>query len=328
MRRVKSSVCRAGGAHLLQLAAVVIFLAGGLGLGARSLAQQQGERAFDSPAAAVNALFAAVRSNNEQAILAVLGPDGKRIVSSGDAIEDAAARANVVRKYDQMHRLVKEPDGTLTLYVGAENWPMPIPIEQSGHAWYFDTAAGERAILYRRIGRNELSAIRVCEALAAAEKEYYSSHQGEYSRRLFSSPGRHDGLYWKVASGEPQSPIGPLVASAVAEGYDPGREGTPTPYRGYYYHILTRQGRSAPGGARSYSGGGKMTAGFAFVAYPAVYRSSGVMTFIVGQDGVVYQKDLERRSDVLARAMKEYDPGPGWQRSEDEQQPSAAGQSR
>ncbi len=326
MRRVKSSAGRAGRAHLL--GAVIVFLAAGFGLGARAQAQQQGQRTFDSPAAAVSALFAAVRSNDERAILAVLGPDGKRVVSSGDAIEDAAARGNFVRKYAQMHRLVKEPDGTLTLYVGAENWPMPIPIEQSGRAWYFDTAAGKREILYRRIGRNELSAIRVCEALAAAEKEYYSSHHGEYARRLFSSPGRHDGLYWKVASGEPQSPIGPLVASAVAQGYDPGHKGPPTPYRGYYYHILTRQGRSALGGARDYIGGGKMTAGFAFVAYPAVYRSSGVMTFIVGQDGVVYQEDLGRRTDVLVRAMKEYDPGPGWQRSDGEQRASAAAHSR
>jgi hypothetical protein len=322
MRRVKSSV-RAGRAHLLALGAVVIFLAGGFGLGARSLAQQQGQRSFDSPAAAVSALFAAVRSNNEQAMLAILGPDGKRIVSSGDATEDTVQRANFVHKYDQMHRLAREPDGTLTLYVGAENWPMPIPIVQSGHAWYFDTAAGEREILYRRIGRNELSAIRVCEALAAAQKEYQSTHHGEYARRIFSTFGRHDGLYWKVASGEPDSPIGPLVASATAEGYAPGRKGTPTPYRGYYYHILTRQGVSAPGGARSYLVGGKMTGGFAFVAYPARYRSSGVMTFIVGANGIVYQKDLGNRTDVMAKAMTEYDPGPGWQRSEDEQEASA-----
>lgn len=313
MRRVKPSVGPAGRAHLLELGAVVMFLTGGFGLGAPSLAQQQRQRAFDSPAAAVSAIFAAARSNDEPAMLLVLGPDGKRIVSSGDATEDAAARANFVHKYDQMHRLVKEPDGTLTLYVGAENWPMPIPIVQSGRAWYFDTAAGEREILYRRIGRNELSAIRVCEQLAAAEKEYYSTHHGEYARHIFSTPDRHDGLYWKVASGGPQSPIGPLVAAAVAAGYDPGHQGTPTPYRGYYYHILTQQGASAPGGARSYLVGGSMTGGFAFVAYPAVYRSSGVMTLIVRRDGIVYQKDLGIKTDATAKAMTEYDPGPGWQ---------------
>lgn len=329
MRRVKSSFGRTTGrSNALGLWAFAVFLAAGFGPGSRCLAQQPGQRSFASPTAAVDALFAAARSNNEHAMLAVLGPDGKRIVSSGDATEDAAARARFVSKYDQMHRLVKEPDGTLTLYVGAENWPMPIPVAQSGHSWYFDTAAGEREILYRRIGRNELSAIRVCEALAAAEKEYESTHHGEYARRIFSASGRHDGLYWKVASGEPQSPIGPLVASAVEEGYAPGHKGAPTPYRGYFYRILTRQGAGAPGGARSYLLGGKMTGGFAFVAYPAVYRSSGVMTFIAGEDGIVFQKDLGPRTGVIARTMKEYDPGPGWQPSEAEPQASAAGRSR
>lgn len=317
MRRVNSSIGRAGRAHLLGWGAAAILLAGGFGLAARSLAQQPGQRTFESPAAAVSALFTALRSNNEQAIVAILGPDGRRIASSGDATEDATGRANFVHKYDQMHRLVKEPDGTLTLYVGAENWPMPIPIVQSGQDWYFNTAAGEREILYRRIGRNELSAIRVCEALAAAQKQYYSTHHGEYARHIFSASGRQDGLYWKVAPGEPESPIGPLVASATAEGYSPGRKGTPTPYRGYYYHILMRQGGSAPGGARSYLAGGKMTAGFAFLAYPAQYRSSGVMTFIVNEDGIVYQKDLGRSTDVVAKGMTEYDPGPGWRRSGD-----------
>jgi hypothetical protein len=325
MSRVESSAGRAGRPYFPGLG-LVILLTGGFGLAAPSLAQQSGQRTFGSSAAAVSALFMAVRSNNEQAMLAILGPDGKRIVSSGDAVEDAAERANFVRKYDQMHRLAKEPDGTLTLYVGAENWPMPIPLVQSGRAWYFDTAAAEREILYRRIGRNELSAIRVCEALAVAEKAYSSTHHGEYARHILSAAGRHDGLYWKVAAGEPESPIGPLVASAAAEGYATSRhKGTPTAYRGYYYRILTRQGGSAPGGARSYLIDGKMTAGFAFVAYPADYRSSGVMTFIVGANGMVYQRDFGRGTDVIARAMEEYDPGPRWERSENEAA-SAAGQ--
>jgi hypothetical protein len=190
-----------------------------------------------------------------------------------------------------MHRLVNEPDGTTTLYVGAANWPLPIPLVHASHGWYFDTQAAEREILYRRIGRNELSAIRVCEQLVASEKEYRSTHD-HYAHRIFSPAGSHDGLYWKAAIGEEKSPIGPLVAEAVA----PGNEGqpgsrTPVPFRGYYYHVLTGQGAHAPGGPRSYLVGGKMT-GFAFVAYPAEYRSSGVMTFVVGDDGVVYQKDL------------------------------------
>jgi hypothetical protein len=298
----------------------------GFGLAAPSLAQQSGQRTFDSSAAAVSALFTAVRSNDEQGMLAILGPDGKRIVSSGDATEDAGERANFVRKYDQMHRLAKEPDGTLTLYVGAENWPMPIPLVQSGRAWYFDTAAGEREILYRRIGRNELSAIRVCEALAVAQKAYSATHHGGYARHILSTAGQHDGLYW---NGEPESPIGPLVASAAAEFATSRHKGTPTPYRGYYYHLLTRQGGSAPGGARSYLVDGRMT-GFAFVAYPADYRSSGVMTFIVGANGIVYQRDFGRRTAAAAQAMEEYDPGPGWQRSGNSgnEQVSAARRSR
>ncbi len=167
-------------------------------------------------------------------------------------------------------------------------------------------------ILYRRVGRNELSTIRVCQQLVAAQKEYYSRQHSEYAQQIFSDEGQHNGLYWKAAEGEPQSPIGPLVASAVAEGYVKGRNGPPTPYRGYLYHILTSQGASAPGGAKSYIVDGKMTSGFAFVAYPAEYRSSGVMTFIVGEDGVVYRKDLGRQTDVVGKAMKEYNPDSTW----------------
>ncbi len=316
---------RPGWAQLLERAAVALLLVGGLGLAGRSLAQQPGQRTFDSPAAAARALFAAVRGGDERAMLAILGPDGRRIVSSGDATEDAGDRANFVRKYGEMHRLAKEPDGTLTLYVGAENWPMPIPIAQSGHAWYFDTAAARREILYRRIGRNELSAIRVLEELVAAQKEYGSARH-EYAQRIFSTEGRRDGLYWKPAPGESESPVGPLVAAAVAAGYAGPHSGTRTPYRGYYYHVLTGQGSSAPGGAKSYLASGRMTGGFAFVAYPAEYRSSGVMTFIVGESGVVYQKDLGRSTDALARALHEYNPDASWRPSDDEQEASAGGQ--
>lgn len=285
-------------------------------LPAASRAQQPGQQTFASPRAAVSALVTAVRANDEQAMLRILGPDARRIVSSGDPVEDAASRASFIERYGQMHRLVTEPDGTVTVYVGAANWPMPIPLARSGHTWYFDTPEGRREILYRRIGRNELSAIRVCEELAAAEKDYYAM-RGEYAGRIYSSPGHHDGLYWESAAGEPRSPIGPLVGSAVAAGYAPSHSGTRTPYRGYYYHHLTGQGPAAPGGAKSFLVGGKMTGGFAFVAYPAEYRSSGVMTFIVGSDGVVYQKDLGKDTAQIARAMKDYDPDSSWQKAEE-----------
>jgi hypothetical protein len=215
-----------------------------------------------------------------------------------------------------MHRLVKEPDGTTTLYIGAKNWPAPIPLVNKGNSWYFDTAAGKMEILYRRIGRNEMSTIRVCQELVAAEKEYYAMQHSEYAAKIFSDQGQHNGLFWKSADGEPQSPVGPLVAAAVAEGYTKGQGGPPTPYRGYYYHVLTRQGKSAPGGAKSYIVNGKMTGGFAFLAYPAEYRSSGVMTFIVGEDGLVYQKDLGKKTDALGKATNEYNPSSSWKRAE------------
>jgi hypothetical protein len=300
-------------ANLSKVAAATILLAACIPDG--SMAQQPGQKTFSSPQEASTALVTAAQNNDEKATLEILGPDGKQIISSGDETEDAQNRADFLRRYQEMHRLVREPDGFI-LYVGAENWPLPIPLVERDHSWFFDTAAGKTEILYRRIGQNEISTIRVCQELVAAEKEYYPA-QHEYAQKILSDEGQHNGLYWKAAPGEPQSPIGPLVASAVAEGYK-SPNGAPTPYRGYYYGILTRQGKNSPGGPKSYIAGGKMTEGFAFVAYPAEYRSSGVMTFIVNEDGVVYQKDLGWKTDVLAKAMKEYNPNSGWQKAEDQ----------
>ena len=310
-------------ADLPKLAAVAILVMGCFTI--RTMAQQPGRMTFASTEEASNALVTAAQSNDERAMLDILGPDGKQIVSSGDEAEDAQDRATFVEKYQEMHRLVKEPDGTTTLYIGAENWPTPIPLVYQGNSWYFDTEAGKKEILYRRIGRNELSAIRVCQELVAAQKEYSAEHKG-YARKIFSDEEQHNGLYWKTAAGEPQSPIGPLVASAVAQGYAPSQPGAPTPYRGYYFHVLTREGKNAPGGAKNYVVNGKMTDGFAFVAYPAEYRSSGVMTFIVTEDGAVYQKDLGRKTDVLAKGMKKYDPNPSWQKAEEQQEEAAVEQ--
>jgi hypothetical protein len=233
-------------------------------------------------------LVMAMQNNDEKATLELLGADAKQIVSSGDEAEDARTRADFVRAYREMHRLVNEPDGTTTLYIGAKNWPTPIPLVHKGGSWYFDTDAGKKEILYRRVGRNELSAIRVCQERVA---------------------GRHNGIYWPAAGG-PRSPIGPRVASAAAE---------QSPYRGYYFHILTQQGKHAPGGAKSYIANGRMTEGFAFVAYPAEYRSSGVMTFIVGSDGVVYERDLGKETVALGKAMKQFDPDADWHKTEDMQ---------
>lgn len=284
-------------------------------------AQQAGQKTFSSAEAASQALVDALRDNDEAALLNILGPEGKEIISSGDPVEDKTNRANFVQRYQQMHRLVVEPDGTTTLYIGAENWPTPIPLVHKGGLWYFDTPAGKQEILYRRVGRNELAVIQVCRELVDAQKEYYAQPHGgdsgrEYAEKFFSGPNKHDGLYWAQATGEPESPIGPLLASAAAEGYTQDRNQEPQPFQGYYFRILTKQGANAPGGARSYIVNGKMIGGFAFLAYPAAYRSTGVMTFIVNQDGIVYEKDLGPNTDQIAKTITQYNPDSTWRKTD------------
>jgi hypothetical protein len=324
MQRAKLNFDKFRWANLAEVAAAVVLLTGCLA--SPSAAQQPGQKTFSSAEDASTALVRAMQGNDGKTLLDILGADGKQIISSGDETEDAENRANFVEKYKEMHRLVKEPDGTTVLYIGAKNWPTPIPLVNKGNSWFFDTEAGKMEILYRRIGRNEMSTIRVCQELVAAQKEYYATQHHEYAQKIFSDDGQHNGLYWKVAGSEQQSPIGPLVASAVAEGYDKGQAGPPTPYRGYLYHILARQGKNGPGGAKKYVANGKMTEGFAFVAYPAEYRSSGVMTFIVSEDGVVYEKDLGKKTEVVGKAMKEYNPNSGWRKAEAQPEQAAGDQ--
>jgi len=280
-----------------------------------------GRQSFPSAMDASQALVAALQNDDRQALLKVLGPDAKGIISSGDETEDKNNRAEFVQKYQQMHRLVTEPDGVTTLYIGAENWPTPIPLMHTSGGWYFDTAAGKKEILYRRIGKNELNAIQVCHELVDAQKEYNGqTHDGgsanQYAQKFFSDPDKHNGLYWTAASGETQSPIGPLVASAEAEGYTRNTDHQPQPFEGYYFRVLNAQGPNAPGGARSYVMDGKMTRGFAFIVYPAEYRSSGVMTFIVNQDGIVYEKDLGVKTGEIAKALTRYDRDTTWRRAD------------
>lgn len=322
MSRVAQNIESGRSTQLPGLMACVLFLAAALPLCAA--AQQPGQKVFAAPEAAVSALASAVEHNDEKAMLELLGPDAKRVVSSGDDTEDANSRAEFLAAYHEMHRLMSEPDGTTTLYIGAKNWPTPIPLAHKGHDWYFDTDVAKREILYRRVGRNEMSAIRVCQALVAAETEYHHAQSGVYAQKIDSEAGQHNGLYWAVAAGEPPSPIGPLVASAAAEGYAPGKPNARAPYRGYHFRILTAQGKHAPGGAKSYIVAGRMTDGFAILAYPAEYRSSGVMTFIVGSGGIVYQKDLGRQTGVLAKALKRYDPDTSWHEDQDAKAASAA----
>ena len=293
---------------------------------ADSAAQQRGQKTFSSPEEASKAVVTALQNNDEKAMLEILGPDATQIVSSGDPIEDAESHANFVRKYEEMHRFLKEPDGSVTLYIGAENWPTPIPLATKGSLWFFDTEAGKREILFRRIGRNEYSAIRICQELVAAQKEYFATQNNEYAKQIYSDEGQHNGLYWEVAEGEPQSPIGPLIASAAAQGYVTGKGTPPTPYRGYFFRFLMHQGKDASDGAKNYIVNGKMTEGFAFAAYPAEYRSSGVMTFIVNQDGTVYQKDLGKKTEALGKAMQEYNPDSSWRKAEEQLVQTASGQ--
>lgn len=322
MRRMKQGFRLISSATFLTWAAVAILFAGAFPL--RSIAQENGQKTFSSPEEASKALVNAARNNDQKVMLDVLGPDAKQIVDSGDDVQDAHDRQDFVQKYQMMHRFVKEPDGTTTLYIGAENWPTPIPLMNKGKTWYFDTTDAKKEILYRRLGQNEMSTIRVCQELVAAQKEYYSAQHQMFARKIFSDNDQKNGLYWPTASGQPRSPIGPLLASAVAEGYASARNTEPTPFHGYYYHMLVGQGKDAPGGAKSYISDGKMTGGFAFIAFPADYRSSGVMTFIVGQDGVVYQKDLGPNTAALGKAMKEYNPDSTWQKQEEAGQQQAS----
>jgi hypothetical protein len=276
-----------------------------------ALAQEQ----FTTPEDAVSALVEAAKSQDQKGLLTVLGPDGKAIASSGDAVADANARDNFVSAYDAKHALELEGDGSQTLIIGNDDWPFPIPLINKGGKWQFDAAAGVDEILRRRIGRNELAAIQVSLAYVQAQNEYASLDPAGlgphvYAQRIVSRPGKRDGLYWATAEGEQASPLGELAAKASAEGYKTGN--TPIPYYGYYYRILTRQGAHALGGAYDYLAKGKMIGGFALVAYPAQYGNSGIMTFIVNQDGTVFQKDLGPQSDKLARKLEAFDPDSTW----------------
>ncbi len=285
------------------------------------LAQPSNEKTFASPGDAVLALYNAAKTSDGKAADAIFGSNAGDILHTGDKVADDNMRTNFVTRYDQMHRVVLEPDGNVTLYVGADNWPFPIPIVKSGNgSWYFDTESGKKEILYRRIGRNENDAIDILHSLVDAQRDYLAdTHDGDktrhYAAKFISTEGKQDGLYWKTSDNDPPSPIGPLLVSAAGEGYNM-QQGKAAPYHGYYYRILTKQGAAAKGGARDYMVNGELTKGFAFVAYPAEYRNSGVVTFIVNQDGVVYEKDLGADTAKIAGAMTEYNPDSSWSPSD------------
>jgi hypothetical protein len=273
------------------------------------------QQSFDTPQAAADALVSAARAGNSKGVMNVLGYRGADIVLSGDAVADANTRAQFVGAYDSKHAISMAGDGNATLIVGASDYPFPIPLVRKGDKWAFDTAAGRREILYRRIGRNESDAVQTSLAYVDAQNEYAElSRAGTggsaYAQRILSQPGKKDGLYWPASQGDAASPLGELIAGATAEGYRAGAR--PAPYHGYYFRILTRQGPDAPGGALNYVAQGKMIGGFALVAYPAEYRNSGVMTFIVNHAGEVFQKDLGPRTARIAASMTSYNPDKTW----------------
>ncbi len=300
------------------LTSLAILLAGpaAIAISSTALAQQD----YKTPQDAVDALVATAKSGDQKAALVVLGRGGEDIISSGDKVSDDAVRARFVASYDAKHQITTDGDSKATLVIGDNDYPFPIPLARNKNGtWSFDTEAGRREILYRRIGHNELDTIQTCLAYVDAQNDYADKDRtgagtGLYAERFISKPGRKDGLYWPTAQGEEESPLGELFAAATRQGYRAG-EGR-SPYHGYYYKILTRQGPAASGGAIDYVVNGKMIGGFALIAYPAEYRNSGVMTFLVNHAGTVFQKDLGPDTAKLAEAVTSFNPDPTWTKVE------------
>jgi hypothetical protein len=296
--------------RLVRMIALVVFSLIVLGCARLSLAQQSAPKTFASPAEASNALFQAVQNDDEQALQALFGA-GKEITSSSDETQDKLERDGFVHKYQEMHRLVRELDNTLTLYIGAENWPFPIPLVSENGRWRFDSEAGSNEILCRRIGDNESMTIGAFRLLVLAQQEHLARSRDadvvpNYAPRFIGLKGAYNGLDWKTDGALPEA----LVNAGLSDGA--GAASSAVPYYGYYFRILTAQGKHASGGTKSYLSNGQMSGGFAFIAYPAEYRSSGVKTFISGPDGVVYEKDLGTGTARIATSMSQYDPDSSW----------------
>ena len=278
------------------------------------------QQAFKTPDEAAGAFVRAAKAGDMKALVTVLGPDGEDIVSSGDEVADAATREKFVTAYDAKHQIIMEGDNKAIMVIGQDDFPLPIPIVRKEGMWRFDTEAGRDEILFRRVGENELDAIQAALAYVDAQNEYAEKDRtgagmNTYAQHIISQPGGKDGLYWPTSQGEEPSPLGELVAQATAQGYRVG--GGRTPFHGYYFKILTKQGPAAPGGELDYVVNGKMIGGFALVAYPAEYRNSGVMTFIVSHAGDVFQKDLGPNTPRLAERMTSFNPDSTWQKVAD-----------
>jgi len=283
----------------------------------QSASDNSGQQTFASPDEAVNALRTAVEAGDPAALNRLFGPEFKSL-QTGDKVEDANNVRHFASALSEGCHLEKENENEFFVDVGTNDWPMPIPLVQTNGQWYFDTAAGREEIIDRHLGEDELTAIGVCREYVQAQKEFASMNAGAYAEKFKSSPGKKDGLYWPTSAGEAPSPFGELVAEAHAEGYGSHHGNGPHPFFGYYFRILTRQGPAAPGGKMDYVSGGKLTKGFALVAWPETWNQSGVMTFIVNQDGKVYQRDFGEKTDRIASKMKKYNPDKEWTLVSDE----------
>jgi Protein of unknown function (DUF2950) len=276
---------------------------------------EAGPKTFATPEDAGTALAAATKASDRSALLLIFGPGSADIIFSGDDAQDKLAAEHFTNAYQTMNRWRNQTDGSEVLIVGADNNPFPIPLKKNGAGqWYFDSPAGKDEILSRRIGENELAVIDVMAAMADAQAQYFAQAHGgvkQYAQKFISDEGKEDGLYWKPVEGQPKSPLGPGVALASTEGFTP-QAGKQQPFRGYFYRILTKQGVGAKGGAKDYIVNGKMTGGFAFIAYPAQYRDTGIATFIVDRSGVVYQKDCGQATPEFAKSMMEFNPDNTW----------------
>ena len=267
-------------------------------------------KTFASPEAAGQALFNAAKTGDQSELMAIFGSDGRDLIFSGDAVKDKNTAQRFVDAYSQMNRWSKSQSGDEILYIGADNFAFPIPLHRNASGqWAFNTAAGKSEVLARRIGDGELTTIGVLSEIVNAQQEFFRQNH-QFAQKFISDQGRHNGLYWPVAAGEPPSPLGHLADVAKALGYS--HSDRPQPFNGYYYRMLTQQGASAKGGAKDYLADGKLIGGFAVLAWPAKYRDSGIMTFVVNKDGVVYQKDLGEKTAEAAEAITSYDPSKEW----------------
>jgi hypothetical protein len=305
-------------AFRLFAAAVVAMIIIVIGVKADATVKQKG---FATPDEAVNAFATAMRSNDEQALLSIFGTGAKELISSGDPVQDKQRREMFISDYDRKNSITQE-GAKMVLVIGEKDWPFPIPLVKKGDQWIFDTKAGKEEILNRRIGEDELSTVQTLLAIVDAQREYALIDRDNdglraYAEKLRSDPGKKNGLYWEAKEGEAPSPLGELVADARAEGYTrTGPKQGPIPFHGYYFRLLKKQGKHAPGGAFDYVVKNKMIGGFAVVAFPAVYGSSGVMTFVVNHEGVVYEKDLGKNTAKTAKAMTSFDPDQTWKKVE------------